>query len=233
MTGEETPATSIKICGIGDRESMAAAVDCRVERIGLVFFPKSPRHVNTRTASRLASVARGTSSVVALTVDADDELICEIVAGVCPDELQLHGDESPARVAEVKTRFKLPVIKAIKLGGPSDLYKAAKYRDVADHILFDAKPPDDRLALPGGNGIAFDWRLLLDIPASQPYILSGGLDASNVGEAIRLTRAQAVDVSSGVESAPGHKSPEYIRRFVAAVRQRRAGDDATENRAHA
>lgn len=210
----------IKICGLSTEETLAAACDAGVERVGFVFFPRSPRHVAPARAAALAALARGTArtvAVVALTVDADDPTLDAIVGSVGPDMLQLHGRETPERVAAVRARFGLPIVKALGVAAADDLAAVPAYAAVADEILFDARPPKGS-ALPGGNGRAFDWRLLGALDLSVPFMLSGGLGPANVAEAIRATRAPAVDVSSGVESAPGVKDPGLIAAFVAAAR---------------
>ena len=207
----------VKICGLSTVETLAAALEVRADRIGLVFYPKSPRHVTLDQAVPLAAMARGRAAIVALTVDADDDLLEAIVAAIDPDMLQFHGRESPDRVAAIRARFGRPVIKAIGISSTQDLAAALDYAGVADELLFDAKPPAGA-KLPGGNGVAFDWRILAALDLDIPFMLSGGLAPGTVGEAVRITRAPAVDVSSGVESAPGIKQPELIAVFVAAAR---------------
>ena len=207
----------VKICGLSTPETLAAALDAGAERIGLVFFPASPRNVDLGRAAALAAQARGRAAIVALTVDAEDNLLSAVVEAVSPDMLQLHGHESPARSAAVRARFGRPVAKAIGVSTAAEVAGALAYAASADEILFDAKPPKGA-ALPGGNGVAFDWRLLAGLDLPVPFMLSGGLGPRNVGEALRLTRAPAVDVSSGVETAPGVKSPELIAAFIRAAR---------------
>ena len=207
-------STGVKICGLRTRQSIDAAIDAGASHYGLVFFPKSPRNVSLVEAASLADHARGRILSVALTVDATDELLDSIAATVRPDMLQLHGSETPERTREIRERTGLPVIKAISISEAGDTAGATPYETVADLILFDAKPPRDPQALPGGNGLPFDWRLLAPIRGKMPFMLSGGLTPDNVAEAIRLTGASIVDVSSGVESAPGMKDPELIRRFA-------------------
>lgn len=206
-----------KICGITTADALNAALDGGADFIGLVFFAKSPRNISLPDAARLAAMARGRAKVVALVVDADDATLDTIVRGVAPDYLQLHGKETPQRVAAIKARFGLPIIKAIAVESAADAASAAAYADVADTILFDAKAPKGA-PLPGGNGLTFDWRALAGAPQGMGFMLSGGLTPDTVAEAIRLTGAQAVDVSSGVERAPGIKDPEMIRRFLHAVK---------------
>ncbi|AXS38912.1 phosphoribosylanthranilate isomerase [Breoghania sp. L-A4] len=210
-----SPVT-IKICGLSTRETMAVALEAGAGMVGLVFFPKSPRHVSYDQASELAAMARGRAEIVALTVDADDTLLGEIVAKVAPDWLQLHGSESPERVREIAEKFGCRVIKAIGVRAAADIAKATAYEPVCDMILFDSKPPKDA-DVPGGSGLSFDWHLMEDLDLAKPFMLSGGLDAGNVAEALSITRARAVDVSSGVERERGVKDPALIRAFVAAV----------------
>lgn len=207
----------VKICGLTDAAAVAAVLEARAEFAGFVFFPPSPRHVDTRHAAALAAPLRRRAGVVALTVDADDQTFDDIFDTLGPDLLQLHGQESPERVASLKSRYKVPVMKMIAVRGAEDLKTVAPYLDVADRILFDAKAPPEATR-PGGLGIRFDWRLLAGLDLPLPFMLSGGLDADSVGEAIGIARPDAVDVSSGVESAPGVKDCAEIARFVAAVR---------------
>ena len=207
----------VKICGLSTSETLAAALDVGADRVGFVFYPKSPRHVSIDRARTLAAMARGRAAIIALTVDAGDEMLDAIVAAIDPDMLQLHGRESPDRVAAIRTRFRRPVIKALGISTARDLATASEYAAVADELLFDAKPPAGA-KLPGGNGVSFDWRILAALDLAVPFMLSGGLAPGTVGEAVRITRAPAVDVSSGVESAPGIKEPELIAAFVAAAR---------------
>jgi phosphoribosylanthranilate isomerase len=207
----------IKICGINDALAMDAALAAGADLVGLVFNPLSPRAVSIEKAAMLAGLARGRARVVALTVDGDDALIKGIVETVAPNLLQLHGEETPARVAELRARFGRPVIKAIPIAAATDLKAVPAYEAVADRLLFDARPPRDATR-PGGHGRIFDWSLIASVERKKPVMLSGGLDPGNVAEAIRIARPDAVDVSSGVESAPGRKDPEKISAFVAAAR---------------
>jgi phosphoribosylanthranilate isomerase len=207
----------VKICGLSAPEPLDAALAAGVDMVGFVFFARSPRHVAFNTARTLGQRVRGRAQKVALTVDADDASLDSVVEALRPDMLQLHGKEPPARVAAVKKRFGLPVMKAIAVEAKSDLAAAAAYVSVADRLLFDARAP--RAATrPGGLGRPFDWNLLQAADPSVPFMLSGGLDAGNVGEALRITAASGVDVSSGVERAPGEKDPEKIRAFVRKAR---------------
>ena len=185
--------------------------------VGFVFFPPSPRNLSFKTASVVESRVRGRAKKVALSVDADDTLLSYVVDALGPDILQLHGNESPLRVAAIKARFKLPVMKAIAVETKADLAAIARYAAVADYLLFDARAPREATR-PGGLGKPFDWHVLQNLDPGVPFMLSGGLDAGNVGEALRITRAPGVDVSSGVERAPGEKDHDKIRAFVRAAR---------------
>ena len=209
----------VKICGIKTPEALQAALAARADFVGFVFYPPSPRSLAPEVAAELAELARGRAAIVALIVDADDATIERIVMAVEPDFLQLHGSESPERVAEIARRWGRPAIKAIKVESAGDAERALDYVDIAKLILFDAKAPKDLAgALPGGNGLAFDWRLLDGVKDRVPFMLSGGLTPDNVADAIAATGATIVDVSSGVETAPGTKSPDLIRQFIAAAR---------------
>jgi phosphoribosylanthranilate isomerase len=206
----------IKICGLSTPETVAAALDAGATHIGFIFFAKSPRNVTPELAGQLRQPARGRAKSVAVTVDAVDSLLDDIVAEMQPDMLQLHGHESPERVAEVKARYKLPVMKAFSIGTAADLEKIKAHVGIADHFLFDAKPPKGS-ELPGGNGVSFDWTLLTSLDPSIAYMLSGGLTAQNIGEALRLASPPGIDISSGVESAPGVKDVALIEDFFRAV----------------
>ncbi|WP_170517727.1 phosphoribosylanthranilate isomerase [Ruegeria atlantica] len=209
---------SVKICGLTAPDHVRAAVDAGARYVGFVFFPKSPRHLEVLAAAELAHLAPAGVAKVALTVNASDEELDRIVANVPLDMLQLHGKESPERVAEVRDRFGLPVMKAIGVAEAEDLAAIDLYSEVADQLLIDAKPPRNA-ELPGGNGLAFDWRLLAGRKYWQrPWMLAGGLTPENVAEAIRMTGARQVDVSSGVESAPGVKDSALVRAFIDATR---------------
>jgi phosphoribosylanthranilate isomerase len=206
----------VKICGLSSPETLLAAIEAGADMAGFVFFEKSPRHIDLETARTLGLLAQGRISKVALTVDADDATLDEIVDALAPDYLQLHGDETATRVAQVKARFGLPVIKAVGVARAGDVEAARAYESAADVILFDAKPAPDA-PVPGGAGVAFDWDLLRNMSAAN-WMLSGGLDPNNVAEAIRRTGARAVDVSSGVERERGVKDTEKIAAFVKAAR---------------
>lgn len=207
----------VKICGLSTEHTLDAALALGVDWIGLVHFPRSPRHVDLVRAACLSSRAKGRAERVVLLVDPDDGLLAAAVEAMNPDLIQLHGRESPERVAAIRARTGRPVMKALGLAGPDDLAPLAAYAAVADRILLDAKAPAGA-ALPGGNGRRFDWTILADRDLPEGTMLSGGLDATNVGEALARTRLGAVDVSSGVESAPGLKDPDRMAAFVAAAR---------------
>jgi phosphoribosylanthranilate isomerase len=211
-------STRVKICGIRSADIMRAALDAGADDVGLVFFAKSPRNVTLNDAAALAELARGRARVVALTVDADNALLNAIVSQVKPDLLQLQGAETPAHCREVKFRWKTPIMKAIGVASADDAKRALAYdRPAADLILFDAKAPKDA-TLPGGNGLAFDWTMLEDVANRVPYMLAGGLTPQNVAAAIDVTGCTAVDVSSGVETAPGVKDVALIRAFIKAAK---------------
>jgi phosphoribosylanthranilate isomerase len=209
---------TVKICGLSTPVTLEAALDAGADMVGFVFFPKSPRHLDWATARALGCQARGRAKIVALTVDADDETLARIVDAVSPDLMQLHGRESPARVKEIGEVCACLTMKAIGVASRADLASAEPYVGVADILLIDAKPPKDA-ALPGGNGRPFDWSLTRDFHVLGPWLLSGGLDPYSVPTAIALSGARGVDVSSGVESAPGVKDPGKIKAFVAAARR--------------
>jgi phosphoribosylanthranilate isomerase len=207
----------VKICGLSTLEALDVALEAGADMVGFVFFPPSPRHVGYADARVLGEHVRGRAQKVALSVDADNDELAASIAALGPDALQLHGAETPERVATVRRRFGLPVTKALPIAERADLSPIRLYEPVADRLLFDARAP--RAATrPGGLGRSFDWRLLENLEARIPFMLSGGLDAENVAEALRITKAASVDVSSGVESAPGRKDPDKIRAFLRAVR---------------
>ncbi|SNX71677.1 phosphoribosylanthranilate isomerase [Cereibacter ovatus] len=206
----------VKVCGLRTKADVQVAASSGAAYCGFVFFPKSPRHLEISAARDLALLAPIGLAKVALTVDADDATLDAIVEGVPLDMLQLHGHESPDRVAEVRDRYRLPVMKAVGIADEGDLPAILDYSLVADQILIDAKAPKGA-ALPGGNGLAFDWRLIAGRHWLRPWMLAGGLTPDNVAEAIRRTGAKQVDVSSGVESAPGVKDADKIAAFVKAA----------------
>jgi phosphoribosylanthranilate isomerase len=219
----------IKICGLKTPSAVDAALLGGATHVGFIFFPRSPRNVDAATAGALRQAALGRAKAVAVTVDASDAELDTIVAAMRPDLLQLHGAETPERVAAVRQRFALPVMKALAVRDAADLTAVATFEAVADRLLLDAKPPPGA-ALPGGNGLPFDWRLLRRLDAGLDYMLSGGIDAANVDAALSLAAPTGIDVSSGVESAPGVKDPARIAAFFGAVRtaQERAGSHAME-----
>jgi len=206
----------VKICGLSTPETVEAALAHGASHVGFIFFPASPRNVAPDLAGRLRQAARGRAEAVAVTVDAADDQLDAIVAAMQPDLLQLHGAETPQRVAALRARHGLPVMKALAIRDRADLDAVAAYRDVADRLLFDAKPPRDA-TLPGGNGLAFDWRLLASLDRDLKYMLSGGVNAGNVADALRLLDPPGIDVSSGVERAPGIKDAGLIAAFFAAL----------------
>jgi phosphoribosylanthranilate isomerase len=215
---------AVKICGLKTEATLAAALEGGADYVGLVFHAPSPRNVGLAQARKLADAARGRAKIVALMVDPDDARLAEVVAAVEPDVIQLHGVETPERVAAIAERYRRPVLKAVKVASPADAEAALSYGGKADLILFDAKAPESRTdALPGGNGVAFDWRTLAGVRGRIDYMLAGGLTPLNVAEAIRLTGAAAVDVSSGVESSPGEKDCDLIRRFLHAAKTANQG----------
>ena len=207
----------VKVCGISTDAALDAAAEAGAAYVGFVFFPKSPRNILPEDAQGLAVRASDRLKRVALTVDASDAVLDRIVEVVPVDMLQLHGEETPDRVLEVRRRFGMPVMKAISIRSEEDLGRIERYSDVSDQLLVDAKPAEGDTR-PGGLGVPFDWQLVADFDWPVPWMLAGGLNCGNVAEAIRLTNAQRVDVSTGVEVAPGRKSAEKIRQFVTAAR---------------
>lgn len=212
----------VKICGLSTEETLDAALEAGADMVGFVFFPKSPRFISVDKAIALAKRARGRAEIAALIVDMDDADIHALIDAVKPDWLQMHGQETPERTAEVRKQFATKVMKAIGIGASSDLAVAKNYVTVADRLLLDAKPPKDATR-PGGNARAFDWTILAGFAPGVPYLLSGGLTPANVAEAIRITGAPGFDVSSGVETEPGKKDAALIRAFVANARAAVAG----------
>jgi phosphoribosylanthranilate isomerase len=207
----------VKICGLSTRETLDVALEAGADMVGFVFFPPSPRHLSLETARQLGRQAKGRAVKVALTVDADDATLENIVETLQPDILQLHGREPVARVRDIKQRFGLQVMKVIAVETAPDLAPIPGYAAVADRILFDARAPKGATR-PGGLGAVFDWHVLEKLELELPFMVSGGLNADNVAEAVRVTRAGGVDVSSGVERSPGIKDPELIRAFIRAAR---------------
>jgi phosphoribosylanthranilate isomerase len=207
----------VKICGLSTPETLDVAVDAGADMVGFVFFPPSPRHLGLDTARALGKHVRRRAVKVALTVDADDATLADIVEALQPDILQLHGRETVARLRDIKQKFGLQVMKALAVETAADLASLPLYAAVADRILFDARAPKEATR-PGGLGAVFDWHVLENLDLELPFMVSGGLNAGNVAEAVRATRAGGVDVSSGVERAPGIKDPEMIRNFIRAAR---------------
>jgi phosphoribosylanthranilate isomerase len=209
--------TTVKICGLSTADTMAAALDAGADLVGLVFFPKSPRYVMLDQAKALAAQARGRAGIAALTVDLDDAGIAAIVETVAPDILQLHGRETPERLADIRRRFGRPVMKAVAIAAADDVERARSYASAADYLLLDAKPPKGAI-LPGGNGLPFDHKLVVGLDLGLPFMVSGGLAPETVAETIRLVDPWGVDVSSGVERVPGEKDPARITAFIRAAR---------------
>lgn len=209
----------VKICGLSTPESLDAAITAGADYVGFVFYGPSPRNLTPQNARDLAAMVPADVRKVALVVNAEDALLDVIVTAVGPDFIQAHGSESPERLAEIRERYSIPLIKAIKIREPEDFSRVAGYEDVAEIILFDAKAPDDRVdALPGGNGLAFDWTLLRRDITRKPFMLSGGLDADNLARAVATSGATLIDVSSGVESSPGIKDTAKIRHFLTTAK---------------
>lgn len=209
---------TVKICGLSNPETVQAAIAAGADYVGFVFYAPSPRAVTAMHAAGLAHAVPPNVKKVGLFVDADEAAIAVVLDQVKLDYLQLHGAETPERVAQIRARFGLPVIKAIAISGQEDIHRARNYETVCDILLFDAKPPQTADALPGGNGLAFDWTLIAGHAWGRPWMLSGGLDVQNLAEAVRISGATMIDVSSGVENAPGIKDAAKIRAFVAAAK---------------
>lgn len=212
--------TQVKICGLSEPETLETALDAGADFVGFIFYEPSPRNVALEQAHVLGQQVGTRAKKVAVTVDAGDDEITDIIAALKPDYLQAHGSENPERIRHISEKFGLPVIKVIKVRGQEDLVSTADYTDCAAFIMFDAKAPADLAnALPGGNGVQFDWNLLTGNGKPAGFILSGGLDAENVADAIAITGAPILDISSGVESAPGRKDTGLIRKFIEAARR--------------
>jgi phosphoribosylanthranilate isomerase len=207
----------VKICGLSTPETLDAALAAGADMVGFVFFPASPRHIGLEIARDLGRQVEGRAKKVALFVDADDALLANSIDALRPDILQLHGRETVARLRDIRQQFYLPMMKAIAVETAADLAALPGYAAVADRVLFDARPPKGATR-PGGLGAAFDWHVLENLDLKLPFMVSGGLHAANVAEAVRVSRAGGVDISSGVERAPGLKDPEMIRAFVRAAR---------------
>lgn len=206
----------VKICGLKTPATVAAAIDAGTSMVGFNFYAKSPRYLTPALAGELGKLVPSSVTKVGLIVDVSDEVIAGILAAAPLDLLQLHGHETPARVAEIRTRFGLPVMKVVSVADAADIATAHDYETVADRLLFDAKPPKSMAnALPGGNALSFDWALLKGHSFNLPWMLAGGLNAGNLREAVTRTGAAAVDTSSGVEDRPGEKNINKIKEFIA------------------
>jgi phosphoribosylanthranilate isomerase len=229
MNAENMPLL-VKICGLKTPQALDVALEAGADQVGFVFFAPSPRNLGYEAARALGERVKGRAGKVALTVDATDEMLGEIVEALRPDMLQLHGSETPDRVVAVRTRFGLPVMKALPIEDRASLSPIHLYAKVADRIIFDAHAPREATR-PGGLGKPFDWRLLEGVDPGVPFMLSGGLDVGNVADALAITRAPGVDVSSGVERAPGEKDPDKIRAFVRAARAADAAVNKVASRA--
>ena len=210
--------TQVKICGLSTPETMEAALSAGADFVGLMFFPKSPRNVSLERAAELAEIARGRAKIVAVTVDADDGLLSSMASRVRPDLIQCHGAETPERLSAINAMTGAEAYKVFKVRDAAHVAKSKAYAGISPFMMFDAMPPEGAV-LPGGNGLAFDWTILDD--AAHPFMLAGGLNPENVAEAIRVTAADVVDVSSGVESAPGIKDVHLIRKFIEAAKSAR------------
>jgi len=206
----------VKICGLMTEEAVSAAVAGGARFVGFVFFPPSPRSLTPASAAELTGAVLAGVTKVALTVDAEDDYLNAIVASASIDMLQLHGVETPERVADIRARHGLPVMKAVAIAGSDDIARARTYEAVADRLLFDTRPPEGATR-PGGNALAFDWELIRGETWRRPWMLAGGLSADNVAEAVRVSGAPAVDVSSGIEDAPGVKNISKIKAFLEAA----------------
>ena len=210
-------STEVKICGLRDQRNLDTALDAGADHVGFVFFEKSPRNISLQDGAALVRHARGSATTVVLVVDPSEGELAEIMDMVQPDAVQFHGRESPEFLKAFRAGTDVQIWKALPISNAEDLGALALYLSITDRILFDAKPPKDA-ERPGGHGRVFDWSILRDLDPELGFMLSGGLDPENVADAIRLTHASAVDVSSGVESAPGVKDPDRIRAFIRAVR---------------
>jgi phosphoribosylanthranilate isomerase len=223
-------ALLVKICGLKTPQALDVALEAGADQVGFVFFPPSPRNLGYEAARALGQRVKGRAGKVALTVDASDDMLGEIVGALEPDVLQLHGTETPERVVAIRTRFGRPVMKALPISERADLSPIHLYAKVVDRLIFDARPPKEATR-PGGLGRPFDWHLLENVDPGVPFMLSGGLDVGNVADALAITQAPGVDVSSGVERAPGEKDPDKIRAFVRAARAAYASLNRVASRA--
>lgn len=211
--------THVKTCGLSTEETVSTALDAGAQYIGFVFYPPSPRNINVEQAGILAQNVGDDALKVGVFVNPDDGLLTEVLSNVDLDILQLHGNESPERVKDIRAKYSKSIMKAVPVSSKRDIVQARKYEKIVDILLFDAKAPNDmENALPGGNGLAFDWALIAGEKWNVPWMLSGGLDATNVAEAIKISGAEIVDVSSGLEKSPGKKDINKIKDFMNAVR---------------
>ncbi|MEK6745643.1 MAG: phosphoribosylanthranilate isomerase [Pseudomonadota bacterium] len=209
---------AVKICGLSDEISVRAVIESGADFVGFVHYPKSPRHVSIEKAAQLKSLLPESIKSVMVVVDPNDELLVEIASEMQPDYLQLHGNETPERLTEIRKKFpQIKIIKAVSVYNSVDIKKAEDFYDVCDFLLFDAKPTSGKM-MHGGNGIAFDWNILAERQIALPWFLSGGLNSENIAQAIKISGAKMVDVSSGVESSPGVKDAGLIENFVKVVR---------------
>ena len=219
---QDKPIINVKICGLKTIEAVDAALNGGASHIGFIFFKKSPRNINAEQAARLRNHVGERAKTVAVTVNASLDELDQIVEKVGPDILQLHGSETPEKVAEIKARYGLPIMKVFAIRTVEDIVVSLKYSDVADMFMFDAKPPKGS-ELPGGNGVSFDWSLLADFHTDTPIMLSGGLSADNFIEAVSIAHPGSIDISSGVETSPGVKDIELISQFLQKVKSHQAG----------
>ena len=211
---------NVKICGLNNKETIEFAVKAGASHLGFIFYPPSPRSLTPKEAGHITSTTPRHIKRVAVVVNARDDLIDDIIQNLSPDILQLHGSETTSRIHEIKEKFKLPIMKAIKVANFDDIKSSQKYHDNSDFLLFDAKPPmTSKNALPGGNGISFDWTLLKSVKIGKPWFLSGGIHIGNVHEAIKTTGNRSIDISSGVEDQPGVKSSQKIDMFMKSIRE--------------
>ncbi len=211
---------NVKICGLTDKETVKAAVKAGASHLGFIFYPPSPRSLTPKEAGYIASKTSNHIKRVAVIVDAKDNLIHDIIQNLSPHILQLHGSETSHRIQEIKEKFKLPIMKAIKVANYNDIKSSQQYNDVSDFLLFDAKPPMiGKNSLPGGNGISFDWALLRSAKINKPWFLSGGIHVGNVQEAIKITKSKSIDISSGVEDQPGVKNVQKIEVFMKYLKE--------------
>ena len=213
-------SVDVKFCGLTSRHSVNAAVTAGVTHLGFIFYPPSPRSVTPQQAGHAAFLSPNRIKRVGVFVDPNDELITEVIENLSPHILQLHGTETPSRISKIREKFNLPIMKAIKVDSEKDMESIRQYNDCSDIFLFDAKPPlAAQNSLPGGNGVSFDWSLLKSFKSEKPWFLSGGINLSNIKDALKVTGSNAVDVSSGVEDKPGIKNIKKIEQFMQKVKE--------------